>query len=157
MEAIRKTGKLLFYGGRGGQDEVTVHVSTRQKDGACLMSSPCGLFQRGSDPRQQGSITFTPSKARHSDYHRWDGDRYRQVIYGENLAKTESGAGLSRRGRDLLLPGCLWKRIGRTDGYLQDLKSGGPVQPVVTTCRAFIRFSAATSYLQSQRKAPLSH
>jgi prolyl oligopeptidase len=164
IEAISKDGKLLFYGRReGGQDEVTVHVLDVDKKVELADAFPhADYFSVEVTPDNKGVYYVrTVEGAPRAYYHAMGTDPAGdKVIYGENLGKDRIlVAGLSDDGRFLVYVIVYGSGSERTDVYLQDLKSGGPVRPVVNdvVARFYPFFGGDTLYLQSNWKAPLSH
>ena len=164
IEAISKDGKLLFYGRReGGQDEVTVHVLDVEKKVDLPDSFPrADYFSVEVTPDNKGVYYVrTVDGAPRAYYHAMGTDSATdKVIYGENLGKDRIlVAGLSDDGRYLSYLIVYGSGSERTDVYLQDLKAGGPVRPVVNDVVAqfYPLFGGDTLFLQSNWKAPLSH
>jgi len=161
MEAISKDGKLLFYGRReGGQDEVTVHVLDVDKKMELPDAFPrADYFSVEVTPDNKGVYYVRTVEGAPRAYYHAMGTETDKVIYGENLGKDRIlAAGLSDDGRYLFYLVVYGSGSERTDVYLQDLKSGGPVQPVVNDVVAqfYPFFGGDTLYLQSNWKAPLS-
>src|SRR5260221_966228 len=164
IETISRDGKLLFYGRReGGQDEVTVHVlDVDKKTDLPDAFSRADYFSVEVTPDNKGVYYVrTVQGAPRAYYHAMGTETATdKVIYGENLGKDRIlVAGLSDDGRYLFYLVVYGSGSERTDVYLQDLKSGGPVRPVVNDVVAqfYPLFGGDTLYLQSNWKAPLSH
>ena len=164
IEAISKDGKLLFYGRReGGQDEVTVHVLDVDKKTELPDAFPRADYFSVEVTPDDNSVYYvrTVEGAPRAYYHAMGTNSATdKVIYGENLGKDRIlAAGLSDDGRYLFYLVVYGSGSERTDVYLQDLRSGGPVRPVVNDIVAlfFPSFGGDTLYLQSNWKAPLSH
>jgi prolyl oligopeptidase len=164
IEEISHDGKLLFYGRReGGQDEVTIHainVDTRSELPDVLPSATYFGVSCTPDNRGVYYSKATPDGPR--AYYHALGTQPAQdkLIYGEGLGKDRIlSLGLSDDGQYLVYIVIHGSGSEQTEIYLQNVKNGGPVVPVVTDIRSqfFPFFGGHTLYIQTNWKAPQWH
>ncbi|HWZ97834.1 MAG TPA: prolyl oligopeptidase family serine peptidase [Candidatus Dormibacteraeota bacterium] len=164
IEGISKDGKLLFYGRReGGQDEVTVHIlnlDTKTDLPEVLPRANYFSMEITPDNKSVYYVRVTDNGPRL--YHHVMGTDVAKdkLLYGENLGKDKILAvNLSDDGNYLAYLVVYGSGSERTDAYLQDLKAGGPVKPIVNDLVAlsYPQWGGNTIYLQTNWKAPLWH
>ena len=162
LETVSRDGKLLFYGRReGGQDEITLHVMDVDSKKELPDVFPRADYFTVDVTPDDRTVYYvrTVDGAPRAFLHVMGTDPASdKVVYGEGLGKDRILiAVLSDSGRYLMYLVVYGTGSERTDVYLQNLKAGGPVKPVVndTVGQFFPRFGGDRLYLLSTWKAPM--
>lgn len=162
IEGLSKDGKLLFYGRReGGQDEVTVRVLNVDAKKELSEVFPKALYfsvEITPDDKEVYYVRVTENGPRL--FHHVMGTEVAndKLLYGADLGKDKILAvNLSDDGKYLAYLVVYGSGSQRTDCYVQDLKAGGPVKPIVndTDALSYPLWGGNTIYLQTNWKAPL--
>jgi prolyl oligopeptidase len=164
IEGISKDGKLLFYGRReGGQDEVTVRVLNVDTKAELPESFPRANYfsmEITPDNSEVYYVRVTDNGPRLFHHVMGTDVAKDKLLYGEKLGKDKILAvTLSDDGNYLAYLVVYGSGSERTDSYLQDLKTVGPVKPIVNdlVTLAYPIWAGNTLYMQTNWKAPLWH
>jgi prolyl oligopeptidase len=162
IEGLSKDGKLLFYGRReGGQDEVTIRVLNVDTKKDLTEVFPRALYfsvEVTPDNKDVYYVRVTDGGPRLFHHAMGTDVANDKLLYGTNLGKDKILAvNLSDDGRYLAYLVVYGSGSQRTDCYLQDLKTSGPVIPIVndTDALSYPLWAGNTLYLQTNWKAPL--
>ncbi|HYK38925.1 MAG TPA: hypothetical protein VEU98_02805, partial [Candidatus Eremiobacteraceae bacterium] len=162
IEGISKDGKLLFFGRReGGQDEVSVRVLNVDTKKELPEVFPRALYfsmEITPDNKEVYYVRVTDNGPRLFHHQMGTDVASDKLLYGEELGKDKILAvTLSDDGRYLAYLVVYGSGSQRTDCYVQDVKAGGPVKPIVndTDTLSFPLWGGDTIYLQTNWKAPL--
>lgn len=164
IEQVSKDGRYLYYGRReGGQDEITVHVLDvdTHKDLPDVLPS-ADYFSIEAAPDRSGIYytKATPDGPR-AYYHVMGTDPVQdKLLYGDRLGKDKILAvTLSDSGANLAYILFYGAGSERTDIYLQNFRSTGPIVSVVNDVNALFypSWGGDTLYILTNWKAPLWH
>ena len=160
FEGVSDDGKTVAYGVRkGGEDEVAIHfinTDTRKEmaevlprsrySGVSFTHDGSGIYY--SDLRPEGPRVF---------YHAFGSAGKDKTVFGDGYANdTIIGNSISEDGRYLLVTVFYGSACEKSEIWVQDLKTGGAMTPVVTTINACFQgdIAGATLYLQTNWNAP---
>jgi prolyl oligopeptidase len=164
IEAISRDGKLLAYGRReGGQDEVTVHVidvDTHKELPDALPSANYGSVEITNDHSGIYYAKAGPDGPR-AFYHKIGADVTKdKLLFGEKLDKEKELA-LEISDDNVFVYYLVVVGTGseKTEVYLQNLETGGPIVPVVNDLNSvfWTAWAGNTLLLQTNWKAPQWH
>src|SRR3974390_823481 len=159
---ISRDGKLLAYGRReGGQDEVTVHVIDVDTHKELTEVLPSALYLSVEITNDHSGIYYAkalPDGPR-AFYHKMGTEVAKdKLLFGERLDK-EKGVALEISDDNAFIYYLVVYGTGseKTEVYLQDLKSKGPIVPVVNDLNSvFLTAWAGDKLLrQTKWKAPM--
>ena len=164
IEAISRDGKLLAYGRReGGQDEVTVHVMDvdTHKDFADVL--PKAMYSSIEITNDHNGIYYAKAGADgpRAYYHKLGTEVGKdRLLFGEKLDKEkELALEISDDNTFVYYLVVFGTGSEKTEVYLQDLKSGGPIVPVVNDVNSvfWTGWAGDKLLLQTNWKAPQWH
>jgi prolyl oligopeptidase len=161
FEAISDDGKTVAYGVRkGGEDEVSVHFidSETRKELADVL--PRSRYSGFSFTHDGSGIYYSDLKTEGPRvlYHAFGAEAGKdKPVFGDGYANDKIiGISISEDGRYLLVTVYYGSACEKSEVWVQDLKTGRAMVPVVTTINACFQGSIAggTLYLQTNWKAP---
>lgn len=160
LEDISEDGKLIAYGVRlGGQDQVTVHflnVDTRKDLGDIL---PLADYFGIAVNREKNGVYYSKMMSQGSRvfYHAMGTPTGSDSeIFGKGYGPSQIvGVGLSEGGRYLTIQVVYGSAGDRTEVYVKDLATNGPIVPIVNDIQASFNpiFGGDTLYMLTNWKA----
>jgi prolyl oligopeptidase len=161
FEGFSDDGKIVAYGVRkGGEDEVSIHFldTETRKDLTDVM--PRGRYSSVSINRENSGFYYSVNKP--------EGPRVFYRAFGADPASDKKifgdgygpeiiiGSSISNDGRYLMILVFYGSACEKSEFYVQDLKAGGPIMPIVNTIPACFQGDIADGivYLQTNWKAP---
>ncbi len=162
VEGGSEDGNLLAYGQRkGGADETTVtilDVNTRRPLSDTFPAARYGGFDISPDHKALYYTKYTPGVGPRVFLHTMGTDPATDnEIFGHEFGTGDYiGADLSPDGRYLVLEVGHGSAAEKTELYFQDLKSGGPIRPIVNDINATFDFRIAGDrlFVQTNWEAP---
>jgi prolyl oligopeptidase len=146
-------GNLLAYGERkGGADEVSVtllDVNTLKPLPDTFPAARYGAFHIVHSHKAIYYTKYMPSVGPRAYLHTMGADPAAdKEIFGHEYGTGDFvGADLSPDGRYLILEVSHGSAAEKTELYFQDLKTGGPIRPIVNDINAVFDFDIAGNYL----------
>ncbi|MBZ5511641.1 MAG: prolyl oligopeptidase family serine peptidase [Acidobacteriia bacterium] len=164
LQGGSEDGSLLAYGQRkGGADETTVailDVNTRRPLSDIFPAARYGGFDITPDHKALYYTKYTPGAGPRAYLHTMGADPATdKEIFGREFGTGDYiGADLSPDGRYLVLEVSHGSAAEKTELYFQDLKSGGPIRPIVNDINANFDFDIAGDhlYVKTNWEAPNS-
>lgn len=161
FEGFSEDGKLIAYGLRkGGEDEVSVHFLNTETRHVLSDELPRGRYSSVSIDHEQNGFYYSElrSEGPRVLYHAFGATTGKdRQIFGDGYGpEIIIGTNLSDDGRYLTFLVFYGSACEKSEVYFQDLKTIGPIVPIVTTIPACFQGDIAdgTFYLQTNWKAP---
>ena len=162
FDGLSDDGKVVAYGVRkGGEDEVTVHFldSDTRKELSDVL--PRARFLSGvSFKKDKSGVYYSKLTAEgpRAYYHAMGTDAGQDAkIFGDGYGSDKIlSVSVSEDGRYLLFTLFYGSACDQSEVYVQDLKTGGPIVPIVNTVDGCFQGYIAddTLYLETNWKAP---
>ncbi len=160
LKGVSEDGTLIAYGLRhGGEDEVAIHLMDvdRRADLADVLPK-ARYFTISIQPDKSGLYYAVGGRTPRVYHHTMGADPAKdEMVFGEGLgAEVIVFAELSDGGRYLILHVVHGSSADQTEIYAQDLRSGGPIKPVVTgiAARFFGQVGGDTLFVDTNWNAP---
>ena len=162
FEGLSDDGKLVAYGVRkGGEDEVAIHFLDSDTRKELPDALPRDRYLSGvSFKADKSGLYYSKliADGPRAYYHAMGADAAQDAkIFGDGYGSDKILAtSVSEDGRYLLLTVFYGSACDKSEVYFQDLKTGGPIVPVVTTVDGCFQGDIAGDalYLQTNWKAP---
>ncbi|HEY2393350.1 MAG TPA: prolyl oligopeptidase family serine peptidase [Candidatus Angelobacter sp.] len=162
IDDVTSDASLMIYSVRhGGEDEIELHIMDMNAHHDLPEVFPRALYMGTSWKKDKSGFYYTVGRrdsGRRIYYHMMGSDPAQdKAIFGEGYGQDIwLGAGVSEDGHYLLID----TQAGWTKNelFIQDLKEGGPIRPLITGIGAHFRPSFAGDFLivQTDWKSPLN-
>jgi prolyl oligopeptidase len=162
IDDVTSDASLMIYSVRhGGEDEIELHIMDMNAHHDLPEVFPRALYMGTSWKKDKSGFYYTVGRrdsGRRIYYHMMGSDPAQdKAIFGEGYGQDIwLGAGVSVDGHYLLID----TQAGWTKNelFIQDLKEGGPIRPLITGIGAHFRPSFAGDFLivQTDWKSPLN-
>jgi prolyl oligopeptidase len=160
MEDVTSDGALMIYSVRhGGEDEIELHIMDLNARHDLQEVFPRALYQGTSWKKDKSGFYYTVGRrdsGRRIYYHALGSDISKDaVVFGEGYGQdTWLDATVSEDGHYLLID--VQAGWAKSDLFIQNLKDGGPIHPLITGLNAHFtaRFAGDYLFVQTDWQAP---
>ena len=160
IDDVTSDGSLMIYSVRhGGEDEIELHIKDLNAHHDLPEVFPRALYMGTSWKKDKSGFYYTVGRrdsGRRIYYHALGSEISKDaVIFGEGYGQdTWLGANVSEDGRYLLID--VQAGWAKNELFIQDLRDGGPIHPLITGLNAHFtaRFAGDFLFVQTDWQAP---